>query len=120
MSAPRLEHAAVVTVPVLLTVAHVADVLDCSSRTVRRRIDDGTLPAVIEHGRTIVRGDDLRRYIDALERPGPIPARRRRKASNSGRFDFLGSGAATLDGSNQAPRHRGNGNRGGPQEAHLP
>lgn len=120
MAVPRLERTAVVTVPVLLTVAHVAEVLDCHPRTVRRRIDDGILPAVIEHSTLKVRGDDLRAYIEALERPSAAPARRRKKPRASVRFDFLGSGAATLDRSNTAPRRRANGPGHGPQEAEAP
>jgi excisionase family DNA binding protein len=58
----------VATVRALLSVATVARLLDCSPRTVRRRIDIGELPAVREHGRLMVRGDDLRAYVDALER----------------------------------------------------
>jgi excisionase family DNA binding protein len=68
--APHLDRSAVVKVPVLLSVAHVAEVLDCSSRTVRRRIDAGDLPAVIEHGRTMVRGDELHRYMESSRAPG--------------------------------------------------
>jgi excisionase family DNA binding protein len=63
--------AAVVMVPRLLTVAHAAVVLDCSPDTVRRRIADGSLSAVRDgQGRVAVRGDDLRRYIDAMDRVG--------------------------------------------------
>lgn len=83
--------AAVVVVPALLSIAAVARLLDCSSRTVRRRIDDGTLPAVIDHGRMMVRADELRGYVDALTRC--VPAGRRgapptRRASTA-RIDFL-------------------------------
>jgi excisionase family DNA binding protein len=85
-----LDTAAVITVPALLSVAHVAELLDCSSRTIRRRIDEGDLPAVIDHGKVKVRGDDLRAYIDALDRPGgSTPRRRPRARSGAGRFDFL-------------------------------
>jgi excisionase family DNA binding protein len=82
-----LERVAVVTVPALLSVASVARLLDCSSRTVRRRIDDGSLPAVVDHGRLMVRGDELRIYVDELERVGASAARssRRRRAA-SGRY----------------------------------
>lgn len=68
---------AVVTVPALLSVATVARLLDCSPRTVRRRIAEGSLPAVIDHGRIMVRGDDLRAYVDALRRVGAAKPRRR-------------------------------------------
>ena len=64
------DRVAVVTVPVLLRVASVAEVLDCSPWTVRRRIDAGELSAVMEQGRLMVRGDDLRRYVDTLEAAG--------------------------------------------------
>jgi hypothetical protein len=46
------------------------------------------LLAVIEHGRLMVRRDELHKYIDALDRPG-APARQHRTRSASGRFDFL-------------------------------
>ena len=88
MTDPALERPAVVTVPALLSVASVAQLLDCSSRTVRRRIAERSLPAVIDHGRLMVRGDELRAYVDALERPGG-PSRRRRASPTTGRFDFL-------------------------------
>lgn len=78
---------AVVTVPVLMPLTAVAGVLGCSTRTVRRRIDQRLLPAVDEGGRLMVRGDDLRAYIDKLERPGPKPARRRSSAPRS--YEFL-------------------------------
>lgn len=86
-----VEVAAVVTVPMLMSVASVARVLDCSPRTVRRRIADGSLPAVSDHGRVVVRGDDLRAYVDALERLGRQPASRSRSRSSatSGRYDWL-------------------------------
>ena len=89
MSVSGLECSAVVAVPALLSVARVAELLDCSPRTVRRRIADATLPAVIEHGRLMVRGDELRAYIEALDRPARGPAHRRRTPSTVGRFDFL-------------------------------
>jgi excisionase family DNA binding protein len=82
------ELAAVVTVPALLSVARVASVLDCSTRTVRRRIASGELRAVKDHDRVVVRGDDLRQYIDGLERVGRRPARSRR-ATSTARFGFL-------------------------------
>jgi excisionase family DNA binding protein len=85
-----LDHdtAALLTVPALLTVGTVAELLDCSPRTIRRRIAEGTLPAVIEHDRLMVRADELREYIAALDRPSS-PARRQRARSAGGRFDFL-------------------------------
>ena len=89
----ELEPAAVVRVPALLSLATAGRLLDCHARTVRRRIDDGSLPAVIEGGRTMIRADDLRRYIDGLDRAGGVrPGRRRRSRSSGGRFDFLRDG----------------------------
>lgn len=85
----ELERPAVVTVPVLLSLAHVGELLDCSARTVRRRIHDGSLAAVVEHDRLMVRGDDLRTYIDGLARHGNAPRRRRRNVRPRN-FDFLG------------------------------
>ena len=70
---PLLARAAVVEVPALLSVAQVAELLDCSPKTVPRRIAEGYLPAVIEHERTMVRGDDLRAYIDRLQRVDARP-----------------------------------------------
>lgn len=67
---------AALTVPALLGVSTVAGILGRSPRTVRRRIDAGELPAVIDHGRLMVRGDDLVAYIDRLERFGPPTPRR--------------------------------------------
>lgn len=64
---------AVVSVPALLSVTTVAQLLDCSTRTVRRRISERSLSAVVDHGRLMVRGDDLRAYIDGLERVGARP-----------------------------------------------
>jgi excisionase family DNA binding protein len=80
---------AVATVPALLSVATVARLLDCSPRTVRRRIAEGVLPAVIDHGRVMIRGDDLRAYVDALERVGGGPPRVRQPASARHAYDFL-------------------------------
>jgi hypothetical protein len=83
-----VEVAALVMVPKLLSVASVARVLDCSPRTVRRRISEGSLLAVTDHGRVMVLGDDLRDYIDRLERIGRSPAKRPR-SSTTRRFDWL-------------------------------
>jgi excisionase family DNA binding protein len=81
---------AVVTVPALLSVRTVAGLLDCSPGTVRRRIRDGDLAAVTDHGRLAIRGDELRAYIDALERVGGTRARRRpSRPRTEGEFDFL-------------------------------
>ena len=81
---------AVVSVPRLLGAAEVGKVLGVSAQTVRRRIHEGELPALIDHGRLVVRGDELRAFIDRLERVGqshrrlPPPAQR-------GRFGWLGA-----------------------------
>jgi len=84
-----LGYAATVEVPALLSVAHVARLLDCSPRTVRRRIDEDDLPAVRDGGgRLAVRGDDLRAYVDRMERTGTRPGRRPR-ARRDATWDFL-------------------------------
>lgn len=81
---------AYVQVPALMTTTHVAQVLDCSVWTVRRRIAEGALPAVTENGRLMVRGDDLRRYVYDLERFVPNrPARKRRAKPIQDEFAFL-------------------------------
>jgi hypothetical protein len=82
------DASAVLAVPALLSIATVSRLLDYSPRTVRRRIADGLLRAVIEGGRVMVRADDLRTYIDGLERVGPAPGRRRTRRSEV-RFDWL-------------------------------
>jgi excisionase family DNA binding protein len=87
MTAP--DAVAVVHVPALLSIAAVAGVLGCSPRTVRRRIADGVLPAVTDHGHTYVRGDDLRGYVDALEHVGPPRSRRAAARTSARRYDFL-------------------------------
>jgi hypothetical protein len=76
MTDPPPDTIAALTVPALLTLGTVARILDCHPRTVKRRIDDGLLPAVVENGRTMVRADDLLAFIERLERFGP-PARSR-------------------------------------------
>jgi hypothetical protein len=81
-----LDASAALTVPTLLSVTATARILGCSPRTVRRRIAAGELAAVIEHERIMVRGDELRGYIDQLERAGGPPPRRRHPER---RFDFL-------------------------------
>ena len=67
------------TIPRLLTLTEAAGVLGWHPRTVRRRIDDGSLPAVVEHGRTLIRGDELRSYIDTLARVGRSSGAARRR-----------------------------------------
>jgi hypothetical protein len=79
---------AVVTVPVLMSVATVSRLLDCSPRTVRRRIAEGSLRAVTDHSRVMVRGDDLRCYVDGLKRI-ERRAERPRRVSPRARFDWL-------------------------------
>jgi excisionase family DNA binding protein len=49
----------------LLTLAEAADRLGCSTRTLRRRIDDGSLPAFRDGGLVRVREADLERYVAA-------------------------------------------------------
>jgi excisionase family DNA binding protein len=78
---------AIATVPALLSIATVARILDCSPRTVRRRIAAGELPAVIDHGRVMIRADVLRAYIDGLEAVGSAPKRSRARAPRG--YDFL-------------------------------
>ena len=78
---------AVVTVPALLSVSTVARLLDCSPRTVRRRIAEGSMPAVVEHDRVMVRGDELRQYVEGLARVGSSPIRPRTRPG--GGYDFL-------------------------------
>jgi excisionase family DNA binding protein len=80
------ERTAVVTVPALLSVTTVAQLLDCSPRTIRRRIDDGSLPAVFEHGRLMVRADVLRDYIERLDR---VTAPRQPRSRVRRDYDFL-------------------------------
>jgi excisionase family DNA binding protein len=88
MIEPELpEIGAVFKVPALLSVATVSKLLDCSPRTIRRRIAARSLPAVLDHGRTMVRADELRGYIDRLDRVGAVPPSRRQPARK--RYDFL-------------------------------
>jgi excisionase family DNA binding protein len=84
------ELVAAYTVPALLSVATVAKVLECSTRTVRRRIHEGALPAVIEGDRTMVRGDDLKRYVESLAGTSK-DAHRRRPQTRTRTYDFLGA-----------------------------
>jgi hypothetical protein len=70
-----------VRVPRLLSIATVAEIVGRSPKTVRRRIDDGSLPAVVEHGQLMVRGDDLRAYIEGLQRPRNERSRRHRQGA---------------------------------------
>jgi excisionase family DNA binding protein len=83
----ELEPVAVLRVPALLSVATTARLLDCSPRTVRRRIAERSLPAVIDHGRILIRADELREYIDRLERVGASRSPRPQRAGRT--YDFL-------------------------------
>jgi len=49
----------------LLTLGEAADRLDCSTRTLRRRIRDGSLPAFRDGGLVRLREVDLDRYVAA-------------------------------------------------------
>jgi hypothetical protein len=82
VSAHEIDLIAEVRVPRLLPIAKVAEIVGRSPKTVRRRIDDGSLLAVVEHGQLMVRGDELRAYIDGLQRPGGASPRRRRHAAS--------------------------------------
>jgi hypothetical protein len=83
----EIDLIAAVRVPRLLSIAKVAEIVGRSPKTVRRRIDDGSLLAVVENGQLMVRGDELRAYIDGLQRPhGERPRRRRRAASSYARL----------------------------------
>jgi excisionase family DNA binding protein len=83
------DTAARLEVPALLSVQTTARILDVSPRTIRRRIAEGVLPAVREHDRTMIRADELRDYVDRLERVGQTPGRRPRDRQRPVRFDFL-------------------------------
>lgn len=74
--------------PGLMSVTAAAKLLGVHAKTVRRRIAEGTLPAVVEHGRTMLRTDELRAYVDGLEPVGaPRPERRRRPSARD--YSFL-------------------------------
>ena len=83
MSAYEVDLIAEVRVPRLLSIAKVGEIVGRSPKTVRPRIDDGSLPAVVEHGQLMVRGDELRAYIDGLQRPRGEARRRGRRATRS-------------------------------------
>lgn len=80
---------AVLKVPALLSVRTAAGLLGVSPRTLRRRIDEGALPAVREQDRIVVRADELRAYVDGLERIGRRPGRAPRRRPAAGRLDFM-------------------------------
>jgi hypothetical protein len=88
-AARELEDAVLPAIPMLLSVSRTAGILGRSPRTVRRRIERRELRAVIVHGRTMVRSDELRAYIEALDRPDGSTTRRPQARSAGGRFDFL-------------------------------
>jgi hypothetical protein len=71
----------------LLSVAAAGRVIGKSTRTMRRRIDAGLIPAVVENGTLMVRRDELEHYIETLDRPRQ-PEPRRRRTSVRG-YDYL-------------------------------
>ena len=73
----------------LVSIKTAATSLGCSPQTVRRRIADRSLPAVIEHGRIKIRADDLRAYIEGLDRTGIRPRPSRARHGADPRLDFL-------------------------------
>jgi hypothetical protein len=88
------DQPAVLSVPALLSIATVAGLLDLSATTVRRRIASGALPAVLDHCRMMVRADELRAYVDQLDRYRVAGARctrppRAPAARSDSRYDFL-------------------------------
>jgi excisionase family DNA binding protein len=52
----------------LLTLPEAAELLNVSTRTVRRQIDDGLLPTVRIGGAVRIRPDDLRSFIGKMTR----------------------------------------------------
>ena len=61
--------------PRLLTVAEVATLLRCSTKTIYRRVPNGTLPAIEEGGRFLFNIDDIRAVLIAkMVRPKSQPA----------------------------------------------
>jgi excisionase family DNA binding protein len=67
----------------LLSIQQVAELLGCSTRSVRRRIDQGELPAFVDGRLVRVRASDLDRYIEQRTRPlrlSSAPAPRRRES----------------------------------------
>lgn len=85
MAAPELDRDVVaeVRVPMLITIATAATILGRSPKTIRRRIAEGSLPAVVENEQLMIRGDELRAYIDSLSRPGAPTVRRSRRQGSS-------------------------------------
>ena len=61
--------------PVLLTLAEVAETLRCSEKTIRRRINAGTLPASKQGGRWLFEAAAIRAALIAgLTRPKSAPS----------------------------------------------
>ena len=54
----------------LLTFAEAGKVLNRSESTVRRRVDDGAIAAVLEGDEQRIRASELRRYIESLANGG--------------------------------------------------
>jgi excisionase family DNA binding protein len=76
--------------PELMTVNEVAKALGRHPTTVRRRITDGAIPAIREGERVVVRADDLRAYVERLQRiAGKSPARPRRQGAPDLGLGFL-------------------------------
>lgn len=50
----------------LLTLLDAAEILNVSTRTVRRQIDDGLLPTVRIGGSVRIRPEDLRSFIEKM------------------------------------------------------
>jgi excisionase family DNA binding protein len=70
-SPPAAEDA----VPTLLTLAEVAETLRCSEKTIRRRIDAGTLPASKQGGRWLFEAAAIRAALIAgMTRPKSAPS----------------------------------------------
>ena len=74
----------------LLSLKAAAQIIGVSSKTVGRWIDAGILTAVIVQGKRKLRSDELRAYIDGLERDGArTPRRSRRRPPRDDPYDFL-------------------------------
>lgn len=87
--AARMSKRERATTPALMTVIDAARMLGVSTKTVRRRIADRSLPAVLEHGRVRLRADELRAYVEGLEHVGARPARRKPRKTRDLGLDFL-------------------------------
>jgi hypothetical protein len=80
---------AVMPIPAVMKVSTAAKILDCDPATVRRRIADGSLRAVIVEGVTKILGDDLIAYINSLESVPRAATTRSRRRRPTRSFDFL-------------------------------